>query len=126
MAEHENEIISVGLVAGRHDIPVSEYIFPDGIDDVTDFVGMEQIATKFFKKIYSLGSHTEWNSTPDYTDYEISVGDYVVRIYVTGLTAALIAAINAANVFQVRVQIMHFDRNTNTYIPQDLYQDFCG
>lgn len=39
-------------------------------------------------------------------------------IYVTGLTAATVAVIKAAMDFQVKLTLMHYDRNADKYVPQ--------
>lgn len=42
--------------------------------------------------------------------------EYVV--YVTGLTAATVAVIKAAVDCQVKLTLMHYDRNADKYVPQ--------
>lgn len=46
--------------------------------------------------------------------------DVELNIYVTGLTSALIAAINAARTFIniKNIVVWHYDRNADTYKPQ--------
>lgn len=39
-------------------------------------------------------------------------------IYVTGLTAATVAVIKAAVDYQVKLTLMHYDRELDTYVPQ--------
>lgn len=43
-----------------------------------------------------------------------------INIYVTGLTVALIAAINAAKEIGASVTLYHFDRETGNYFEQSV------
>lgn len=43
-----------------------------------------------------------------------------INIYVTGLTVALIAAINAAKEIGVTVTLYHFDRETGNHFEQSV------
>lgn len=88
----------IGLCEGRHEIPgVSDYIFSE-IQDVTNFNKMQAIA---FDKLKELK-----------TDF--------VDIYVTGLTAALISTLNAANELNMQVNLYHYDRDKDDYVKQEV------
>jgi hypothetical protein len=50
--------------------------------------------------------------------YSTLKGVEFLNLYVTGLTVALIAALNAARKLQIRVVLYHYDKNTGTYYPQ--------
>lgn len=43
-----------------------------------------------------------------------------VCIYVTGLTVALIAALNACHTMGAEPTLLHYDRDNNCYYPQDV------
>lgn len=43
-----------------------------------------------------------------------------LNLFVTGLTVALIAALNAAKKLNVKVVLFHFDRNSGNYFPQEV------
>ena len=93
--------LKVGLVAGRHEMPVKEYIF-NSIPDVLDFEALSERAIQFWSK--------HWNC------------DKVV-IYVTGLTSAVLAVVDAwleLNVGSL-LSFMHYDRETATYKEQAFY-----
>ena len=88
-----------GLVQGRHEIPdVSEYIFENALDPA-DIQGIRSLAKKSLEFL--------------------SKGDSLT-VYVTGLTAALVEVINICHEKGVRLTLMHFDRNTGSYFPQDV------
>lgn len=95
-----NDIVA-GLCKGRHEIPeVTEYVFPQELDPL-DIEGMTATAEQFLedRKARSL------------------------TLYVTGLTVACIAVINAARCsrYGVSVTLMHYDRVTGTYYPQKVF-----
>ena len=84
-----------GLCEGRHEINgVTEYIFGNTIADPTDTEGLKRKALAFFVEC--------------------------INIYVTGLTVALIAAINAAKEIGASVTLYHFDRETGNYFEQSV------
>ena len=88
-----------GLCVGRHALPsvVTGYIFSGSIVDPTKVIEMQRIAANVLE---------ESNTTE-------------LVLYVTGLTPALIATLNAAKAVGVTsVTLMHFDRETGEYFPQ--------
>lgn len=89
----------VGLIRGRHNLPseVTEYIWDDySISDVTDVFSIENYAKKW------IGVRK-----PD-----------ELTVYVTGLTVALVAVINACHEAHIPLYLMHFNRDTRSYYPQ--------
>lgn len=101
MAELFNNI-TLGLVKGRHEMPsdIDAYVFNDAVVDPTDTAALRNTADNFFK------------------GYKVGPGTVVV-IYVTGLTPALIAVINAAKRAGAGViMCKHWNRATNTYFTQ--------
>ena len=91
-------MIEVGLFAGRHDLPVKNFIF--GELSPCDFRRMDEVALCW------LMQHTQ-------------PGD-VLHLYVTGLTAATVAVIKACKITGVGLVLMHFDRESGKYVPQDV------
>lgn len=85
----------MALCEGRHDIPEAEdgAIFKNTINPL-DVNGLEEQA------------------------YITLKGVEFLNLYVTGLTVALIAALNAARKLQIQVVLYHYDKNTGTYYPQ--------
>lgn len=91
-----------GLCEGRHEIDgVTEYIFGNTIADPTDTEGLKEEALAFFM------------------DNGVKSTE-CINIYVTGLTVALIAAINAAKEVGASVTLYHFDRETGNYFEQSV------
>ena len=88
--------MELGLIKGRHPLPVTEYIFNDSIEDVFDFVSMqEQIAS----------------ALQDCTD---------VTVYVTGLTVVTVELIKFCARHNIKLTLMHFNSNSGLYIPQSV------
>ena len=88
-----------GLVQGRHEIPdVAEYIFENALDPA-DITGIRSLAKKSLEFLSKGGSLT---------------------VYVTGLTVALVEVINICHEKGARLTLMHFDRNTGSYFPQEV------
>jgi len=85
-----------GLCAGRHEMPqVREYIFPNELDPL-DLMGMEQQAKSKLAGISEL------------------------VLYVTGLTVALISVLNVCRELNIKLTLMHYDRSTGGYYPQEV------
>lgn len=93
-----NEMLDkkMGLVIGRHQIPVNDYIFDEEGFDVFDFNYMKD---KVHEKLYDTKS---------------------LELYVTGLTVALVEVINYCVYNDIDLTLYHFNRDTNEYIPQEV------
>lgn len=96
------ENIKLGLVEGRHDLPVTQFIYQEG--DITFPLDMGKLATIADKRLNELGAVT-------YTSLDI---------YVTGLTAATLAVMRVAFVRGYLVTFHHFDRDSGMWIAQDV------
>lgn len=87
---------TLGLCAGRHDLPVSDFIFYDG--DITFPINptalLDTAATKL-RYLYK--------------------GDKLV-IYVTGLTPATVAITKFCSINGIKLTLKHFDHDSNSYI----------
>lgn len=89
----------MALCSGRHEIKEAKdgAIF-DVIQDPTDVKGLERYA---LKKLLDLDIR-------------------FLNLYVTGLTVALIASLNACKKLNIKVTLYHFDRETGTYYKQNV------
>ena len=88
-----------GLIQGRHEISeVKEYIFENALDPA-DIQGIRSLAQKSLEFL--------------------SKGDSL-KVYVTGLTVALVEVINICHSKGARLTLMHFDREKGTYFPQEI------
>ena len=96
----QGEPVKFGLCRGRHEIPgVENYIFPGEVNPL-DTKGLE------------LDAVLALEAAGDLSDG--------IDLYVTGLTVALIAVVNAAITHGIALTLFHFDRATGNYYPQEL------
>lgn len=122
--------IKIALCEGRHEIPeaVDGAIFRSEIKDVTDTVHLEQSA---FNGLWSaafrrhkggeagfLTTDPDWDGS-DMEPLRFAAG-LSVDLYVTGLTVALIAALNVCRAEGISVTLWHFNRATGRYYPQQV------
>lgn len=108
---------AVGLCAGRHDIPVSRYIFSE-VSNVMDFPALNKIAGEFI--LANCNIRDGWGSSPaqtDYTDVQRLFGD-PLDVVVTGLTPCTAAVMWACACYGVRLTLWHYNRDTGDYVPQ--------
>lgn len=88
------------LCEGRHEMPTNDGCIFAAINNVTDTEALEAEA---LKRLSVLARDVE-----------------KINIYVTGLTVALIASLNACRVLNKPVVLWHFDREGNSYFPQEV------
>lgn len=99
----ETKVKSVGLCAGRHEMPVSEFLYPQVIKDPTDTQALEFEALKFMRQVDSGGFES-------------------VEVYVTGMTVALTSFIKVAADFGwIDLSLFHYDAKTGTYYKQVMW-----
>lgn len=113
------DAIVVGLCAGRHDMPVGEFIFQMEVAP-TDFEGMQHTVDAFLDS--RVGTHlshygTRFNDN-EMSDIEVVTGDRPLVVYVTGLTACVAAVIRGCVYRGIELTLMHYDRTTGDYLPQ--------
>lgn len=90
--------LKLGLCAGRHTIDnIQGYIFEE-IKDVTN-------TRALFNEAYANLKELE---------------DGKLELYVTGLTVALIEVLNACKFLNIKVELYHFNRETNSYFKQNV------
>ena len=77
--------IKVGLVEGRHDLPVSDFIYQEG--DITFPLDMKKLAQIADKRLSEAGA---------ISSFEDRFNPTSINLYVTGLTAATTAVIRVA------------------------------
>lgn len=97
-----------GLINNRYEIEnVKSYIF-SSIEDVTDVVSIQAQADAW------VHNHMFMNM------------DYHLNLYVTGLSIALVAVINACLKNKYSITLYHYNRETREYFPQDVDIDVWG
>ena len=109
MGNQGSEVINVGLCAGRHEMPVSEFIWSQ-IDNPMEFDELELQARN-------------WLLQQNMENVQ------QVNVYITGLTVALTSFLNAWESVSLELEfemdhrpylyLLHYDRDTNSYKPQN-------
>jgi hypothetical protein len=111
---------TMGLVKGRHEMPVDDFIF-GGLLDPTDIEGLEEIAcdrlselfTDVFVSVTSLPNQANFTNVPVYKRGRLN-------LYVTEFTAALVAVLNADRCLGIDVTLYHFNFITGDYNTQEV------
>lgn len=108
---------TVGLCAGRHDIPVEKYIFSD-VQNVLDFTALNATAEAFVKENCDVRITVGVGvSQIDYTDVECYKGNEL-HVVVTGLTQCTTAVMWACACYGVPLTLWHYNRDNGEYVPQ--------
>lgn len=115
--------IRVGLIKGRHEMPVERYIFDEPIEDVTDYHKIEEHILNFVKT--EVGVHTTHFGAAvnavTAEDAHVWAGDKRLTVYVTGLTAVTAALIRVCLMYGVNLTLMHYDITCGLYKPQVIW-----
>lgn len=109
------ENITVGLIKGRHEMPVNEYIF-DEVKDMFDYDGISNHITRFISRKVHLACKQGGGI------YSFK-GEKALTVYVTGLTSVSCELVDVCNKLGVQLTLMHYDRDTGKYHPQRLGTD---
>ena len=117
-------IMTLSVCEGRHEFPTcvtgSVFTAEDITRAITNPKMLEHMA---FRRLFDLApAEKEW------VEEEFGIGkfkDVIVEdvhlyLYVTGLTVATIAAINAARELNFKVTLMHYNRDTRDYFEQEV------
>ena len=90
--------MKVGLIKGRHDMPVKEYIF-DSVGNVLNFKRMDdQITVWLYNHRHDIGDR--------------------LYVYTTGLTAVVAAVVKACYEMDIPLSLMQYDMVTGEYVEQ--------
>lgn len=104
--ELEGAYFKLGLVEGRHPLPVQDYIFREG--DITFPINQEELQRIIAERFEELGLP--------------SMGK-ILQIYVTGLTPATTAVIRFAFLHYYYLTIMIYDRDSDSWIYEPIFTD---
>lgn len=119
-----SKVIRLGLVSGRHEMPVDGYVL-ESVPDVTDIEGIrgevfKSLAQKLGEFIRVSDFGTCLNQA-DYSDVPHAVCNAELHLYVTGLTSVALEVVSFCAVNGVPLTAYHFDRETGNYIPQRIF-----
>lgn len=98
--------MKIGLIKGRHELPVENYIFEKDIEDVRDIEVMYNIVSKKLKDVSKIEP---------------------VELYVTGLTVALTTVIRYCYNEGLNLILWHYDKEKDNYYAQILFDSgYCS
>lgn len=98
-------MVKVGLINNRHPMPVQNFIFEKEIENVFDFESIKNEIKEFI--LEKVGVHTVLNHGINQTDSQSVT-----------VTAALV---QVCAVYGVEFTLMHYDRDTDEYVPQVIF-----
>lgn len=115
--------LNFGVCEGRHEMPVNGYIFPAEItaEEMRNPEGLTNRARGFFTGEFAGMDATTRIISYGYDDICVTVPDCEVRLYATGLTVAVLAAVKALHQLCVPVTVMHYDRESGDYFEQWMF-----
>ena len=99
--------LEVGLCQGRHEMPVTDFVFMNEVNPL-DVRGLESKAEASLLRLLGLAADESREQAVH------------VEIYVSGLTVALVAAMNVCMAYRWLLTLWHYNRETGTYFPQDV------
>lgn len=117
----------LGVCEGRHEMPCKNFIFGQEIDQkwLVNPKMLEELAFWHLCENLEDAGLLSWRQQPDPENYGSDIAvNYAATgtelvIYVTGLTVAVFATVNAAKALEfAKITLMHFDRESGQYYPQ--------
>lgn len=118
-----NNNIIVGLIKGRHDLPVNSYIFTEAIADVHDYAAIRRHVADWIaenvgitRRNFGIGLNQA-----DDNDVTCYCGEKSLTVYVTGLTSVTAEVIRCCAINGVSLTLMHFNAATGGYEKQCIF-----
>ena len=118
-----NNNIIVGLIKGRHDLPVNSYIFTEAIADVHDYEAIRRHVADWIAEnvgIVRKDFCIALNQADD-CDTPCFVGENSLTVYVTGLTSVTAEVIRCCAINGVSLTLMPFNAATGGYDKQCIF-----
>ena len=94
-----NNILTIGTCSGRHEMPISDFIFEGAVEDVTDITTIN-------------------NTVKSVLDAKLGDDKNIIHLYVTGLTVLSMAVVKYCIDNQISLVLYHFDMTTKSYYSQ--------
>lgn len=114
--------IVVGLIKGRHEMPVENYIFNDAIKDVHDYDTIYKHIEQFVVNNVGIEKCIGYGiNQADYSCIDVFSGKNRLVVYVTGLTCVTAELIKCCALNGIHLTLMHFDVASNDYKKQLIF-----
>ena len=115
--------VTVGLIRGRHEMPVDGYIFDAAISDVHDYAAIRRHVADWIaenvgitRRNFGIGLNQA-----DDNDVTCFCGENSLTVYVTGLTSVTAEVIRCCAINGVSLTLMHFNAATGGYEKQCIF-----
>lgn len=114
------ETIKIGLIKGRHEMPVNEYIIDyDILDPYEEYNEIRECINRFLIEKVGITVRNGWginqascSDTPCYT------GNKCLVVYITGLTIVTSELVKQCMLNGVHLTLMHYNAKTGEYFEQ--------
>lgn len=119
--EYKN--ITVGLIRGRHEMPVDSYIFDGAIEDVHNYGDMDSHIFWWLQDnadVHITDFGRGLNQASD-EDVRCFTGGKSLTVYVTGLTAVTASLIRVCALYGVHLTLKHYNNSTGDYESQPIF-----
>lgn len=117
----QRNIIALGTVAGRHNLPVSEYVL-QSVEDPTNVFAIRAAVNNRLQNLIPTKITDFGSPLNGFTDELHEEGDNVdVHLYVTGLTLVTTEIVRWCAMRGVSLTLFHFDRDRGTYFQEPLW-----
>lgn len=120
------EKIMVGLIKGRHPLPVEEYIFNEELEFPLNYQKLDKVVADFIADkvgvttTYGIGLNRE----PDYGEIVhdlVRTGEKQLVVYITGLTPVTASLIKVCALNGVSLTLAHYDMGKKEYNYQVIF-----
>ncbi|HCL4447260.1 TPA: hypothetical protein N2D16_002865 [Clostridium botulinum] len=127
MRKEKENVVKLGLIKGRHPLPVEEYILKE--NEIKDFT-KKKLQPLIEKSLEELGIKKYYPFVDecllyfyDKEDNEINIDNIPqIQLYITGLTIVTLTTLELLNQWCYDVEIMGFNPNTKEYYSQGLFK----
>lgn len=121
------QIIAIGTIEGRHDLPVDNYVFSK-VDEPNNIKWLEQYSFTYLQKLIGNDAIKVVNYPSEKPVSHIGTkediyleADVELHIYITGLTQATLAIVNSARRLHIhKLYIHHYDIYIKEFIEQKI------
>ena len=115
--------IKVGLIKGRHEMPVDKYIFEDEIKDVFDTSFISSSIVQFLNNEVGIDIADFGTCLNQYEMSDVAhfIGKHKLVVYVTGLSIVLAELIRLCAINGVHLTLMHYNNSTKEYVSQYIF-----